>query len=53
MNCQSLSRFLLNVCKLEFDRDLLSDQIWADFHRDDIIYVLYIKGIPAKFQTLA
>lgn len=52
LNCQTLSRFLLNMFQLEFGKGVLSDQIWADFYRDDIILVLDIKHNPATFQTL-
>jgi len=51
MNCQSFNRFLRNMCKLEVGRGLRSDQIWPNFHRDDIMYILDIKTIHCKISN--
>lgn len=51
MNCQTLNGFLLNMCKLELVRYLLSDQIWANFHRDDKEHILDIKAKPCKISN--
>lgn len=41
----------MNTCRLELGRGLLSDQIWENFHMNDIICILDIKAKLCKISN--